>query len=1090
MALNRPTILIIGPLTVNSDARALGQQSLALDSGGGYKIGAARQPERQQGKGCSMRHRRDLVLLAVLAMVIPSALAAPVTLWWEAEDAADHNFPDRSPYSPATLDADRLSGGNWLSASGNRYGEALYAEYRVEVPRAGVYSFWTRKFWYYGPFRWRFDDAPWKHCGETIGLADSVELRRLVPANWVWLGRVELPAGIHRLRIETTDAVAQVVDDKAIPPVSRETVESAPAEWCTITMPKRVAFGQRVPVTVSYRGIEKPTRLCCDMGWVHDNKEWGGYLVSGAPIPEVQGSGTHTFEMEVKRKTDGMASVLCTVYLSDEGRWASRTRSAQSVAVPVGIGTTQPGASPACFDCFLLTDGLFVPRGKLRPGEKSGAREEGWLPFEPDVDTFQNSALLDLRTMNHTRCGEKGYLRTRGADLVFEGAPDTPVKFWGSCVGSGVVLQDPSTVDHFARRLAKLGINMVRLHGKLHGGDEKDPLAISDDYLDHLNYFVAALGREGIYLMLNTYYDHWLRAAEELQKYGYEKGAMAPQFQFIHPAGQKLWKRWVRRILTARNPYTGRVNADDPTIAIVQIVNEDNYFWYTFQPYSGIPAEVTHVLEDRFSDWLRQKYGSLEEARKAWGKGYSLVQGDDFAKGRVGLLRAQALRRPGKCPQRTFDTVEFLTEDLRGVFGGFQTYLKKDLGFRGLVNAGNWLSTDPRVLGPLDKHANAVCDVMDRHGVGWYKGPVSQAKTWTYTVGDTYQDLSPLRDPEGTPLTDTQYAGKVHVISEPKSPMPNHLRTDWIPFMAVYSSIQGTDAVTHFAGEHYWASKYRRWSIDTPAHLCQAPATALIFRNRYVSEGPTVVDEVLKLGDLYQLKGAAAAGVVGMDEMTEANIPSGGRASVDRIGTLDPLAYYVGLVQRTITERGGKSEIADLKRYIDRDAKIIRSANGQAIWDWGIGCLTLDAPCAQGVVGYLREAGVKALGDVTIRGGNEYGSVLVVSMDKQPLTNSRKVLVQVMSQDRNFGYRTRPVRVTDEKRGEIDVLEIVDTGQAPILFRKLSGHVTLRRSDADSLKVTALDAGGYPLRELPSGAAGEVRVDFLPDCFYYVIQAP
>jgi hypothetical protein len=151
-----------------------------------------------------MKTMRSFALPAVASIALLAAHAAggQPFLWWEGEAPQETNFPDRSAFSPATdEERGKLSQGQWLSSDG-RQSEILFASYRVDVPQAGTYDFWVRKFWKHGPFRWRFDDAPWRACSKEVALADNVTIRHLVCANWVHLGKVELPAGSTTLRIE------------------------------------------------------------------------------------------------------------------------------------------------------------------------------------------------------------------------------------------------------------------------------------------------------------------------------------------------------------------------------------------------------------------------------------------------------------------------------------------------------------------------------------------------------------------------------------------------------------------------------------------------------------------------------------------------------------------------------------------------------------------------------------------------------------------------------------------------------------------------------------------------------------------------
>ena len=132
-----------------------------------------------------------------------NAFADEPTVWWEAEDARQTNLRQDFAFSPGSdAEREKLSGGVWIGADGVRTGDVLSADYDISVPRAGTYYLWVRKFYRHGPFRWRFDDRPWRECSGKVVMADKVALRRHVVANWIYLGRADLPEGKHAFRIE------------------------------------------------------------------------------------------------------------------------------------------------------------------------------------------------------------------------------------------------------------------------------------------------------------------------------------------------------------------------------------------------------------------------------------------------------------------------------------------------------------------------------------------------------------------------------------------------------------------------------------------------------------------------------------------------------------------------------------------------------------------------------------------------------------------------------------------------------------------------------------------------------------------------
>jgi hypothetical protein len=107
----------------------------------------------------------------------------------------------------------------------------------------------------------------------------------------------------------------------------------------------------------------------------------------------------------------------------------------------------------------------------------------------------------------------------------------------------------------------------------------------------------------------------------------------------------------------------------------------------------------------------------------------------------------------------------------------------------------------------------------------------------------------------------------------------------------------------------------------------------------------------------------------------------------------------------------------------------------------------------------------------------DYGSILLVSMDDQPLAASRKMLLQIMSEDENFGWSAPGSGLRP----------IVDVGGPPIVVRRFAGEVSLTRSDAASLRVTPLDWGGRPNRAAPAFRdARQIRL--APTTIYYLLE--
>ena len=715
-----------------------------------------------------------------------------------------------------------------------------------------------------------------------------------------------------------------------------------------------------------------------------------------------------------------------------------------------------------------LALGLTLIMGLAEWGYAAAAADKAddWFEFKPPRDSFTPAA-LDLRALlNEPQAGSRGRVIAKGGDLVFEKTGEK-ARFWGVVADSWFWPRPKPEIDYISRRLAKAGVNLVRLH--IPRGDSPP-----DRFLDVVHYMTHALKEQGVYVYLN-----WYCTANN--------GELTNLFYF-DPDEQQRHKAWARSVLAPKNPYTGMSLAQDPAVAAVELLDEDSLFFWTFSPDRDGLRQKMPILQKRFGEWLKKKYGSLEKAVEHWGPD-KYPKGDDFGAGRVAMYGAGFLGSYDwavnqRNQERARDQARFMTEVMREWYGSMKTWLRDELGYRGLVVGSNWKTADERVLGPLDQYANQAADITARNT--YFGGPCIGEPGWAVAAGQIFQDLSALREPEQAVLMHIQCSGYPYIMTEGGWAMPNRFRTEEPFLVAAYYSLQGIDGYCPFRLQYDWLAGPDKWPIMTPATMGQYPAAAVIYRRGYVKEGPVAINEALSLKDAYALKGGALSKPLGLDAIQAARVPSGQRAEVDALPSVDPLAFFVGPVMQTIAENPGKSFFhPDLPKLIDRKEKIVRSATGELALDYGKGVATINAPCAQGAAGFLQAAGRMTLTDVAIDLKNEYGTVLVVSLDGKPLKESAKILVQVMTEDTFSGWKTEPTQAELEQgKGRVACQRIISTGGAPMLVRSFKGTVTLKRPDAGALKVTALDPNGYAIRDVPGGAA---PLTLLPDCIYYIV---
>jgi hypothetical protein len=242
-----------------------------------------------------------------------------------------------------------------------------------------------------------------------------------------------------------------------------------------------------------------------------------------------------------------------------------------------------------------------------------------------------------------------------------------------------------------------------------------------------------------------------------------------------------------------------------------------------------------------------------------------------------------------------------------------------------------------------------------------------------------------------------------------------------------------------------------------PASLALYPAQALLYRRGLVKETEPVVVVNANPEDMFQLRGTAFTDPSAGD----ANRSNEGGRDTSK-GGVELWRFATGKVRLDFTEEKSGTVLA------------AKNATREIDWQHERGLFLVRAPQTQGVTGFLKDAGRIEFDDLTINAGMPFGVVWAVAMDNQPLSRSGKILLEVMSEERNSGFTTEgaPQR------------KILDLGHTPIIVRQLSGEVRFKRADAGKLRVTALDVNGCP----KGSASTADRIVLQPDTIYYLIE--
>jgi hypothetical protein len=713
--------------------------------------------------------------------------------------------------------------------------------------------------------------------------------------------------------------------------------------------------------------------------------------------------------------------------------------------------------------------------------------DQTWA-FQYPADGLRDGALLDLRSLNEQVAGEKGVV-TISPDGDFRDGAGKPLRFWA--INAKFDFDKPEDYDRSARFLAKMGVNLARLHADLAPKDGKSPLDQPDQKeIDRIWRAVAALKKQGIYSVISPYWRMKPSAAQGID--GYNGDADAWGVQYFNPKLRAAYKAWVTKLYGDKNPYTGVRLADDAAVAVISTQNEDSLFFWTFQ---GIKEPQKKLLGHQFGEWLVKKYGSLDKAGEAWGG--EKAAGDDFAKGDVGLLPTFAINQaPAGKANRAADQVEFMARTQFDYYQDIHAHYRS-LGCKQLINASNWQTADAIRLGDIERWTYTADEVL---AVNKYYGGKHDGDNngWRIDPGHTFTNETGVRDLKGLPTNLKQVVGKPMMITESSWVNPNRYQAEGPFLMAAYQSLSGVDCYFWFAqtsaeydsdfalgfpflniqGQH----PPFKWSCSIPALMGAFPANALAFRRGDIAKGKPAVHETRSLTSMFRREYPIIAEAAEFDP----NRREGGEAQAEAeknhlTGGVDPLAFFVGPVEVDYGADAAKTIVAaDLAKHIDAAKKTVTSNTGEISMDYGRGLCVVDTARSKGVCGFLKDAGGSfTLTDAVITSGNRYAAINVVALDDQPLKSSKQVLIQYGSISRATGWETKDLGGGKE--------QITNVGHKPWQVVKADATVTL--GNAVLTKAVALDPAGFPTAApvMVKREGGKLTVTLPADALYVVL---
>ncbi len=686
-----------------------------------------------------------------------------------------------------------------------------------------------------------------------------------------------------------------------------------------------------------------------------------------------------------------------------------------------------PATHDADFDlsvASVVLDSRPVPPAVVRPVDT-----RGWWAY-PGVDpAARKGTALDLGFLDDAPAGRHGRVRTQGEDFVFDDG--SPVRFFGINVVASSNFPTHAQADAMARLLAEMGVNLTRHHhleavwsNRNIFGSDTQTLRRDPESMDRFDYLVAALQKRGIYQYFDLLVSRHPLAADGVADPADLADGWKIMAEFA-PDLLRLERGFITAFLGHRNRYTGRRYADDPGVAMVDIINEDSLFYRGSSGDFSARGAYAGVLQGLFNAWLRAHYPDRAALLRAWAPqapGQRGLGPDEDPWARTPTARPLASWQDDSwsslSPARARDEERFNYDTQTGYYRSIITLLRT-LGYRGLVTGSNhWTSS------PGDLLANASLGTyIDRHA--YFAHPQGG---WGYVPAVSFDPRPMLRTPGlGVvgELAQRRVRGLPFIAGEWQCAAPNRYRADAVLDMAAACDLQDWSAV-QFAFLHSNQGDLRRFAgpldnnfnvANQPAMLALWPAAAMLARR----------------GDL----GPAPAS--GFTPMTRdaalwpgTSLPDPGRAVLsEECGVdFDPAPGAPGPGPAVV--RGA---------YSVGDGGAVRH-------DPTRGVLLIDTAGTQAEAGFLsaladHPSGLRA----EVR--NPYAVVVATALDTNRLDSARKVLLSAVADAVNTGQAYTAA-------GD----QLARPGTAPVLVEPVVGRVWVRLPRTRRARVWALDPSG------------------------------
>ncbi|OHB76194.1 MAG: hypothetical protein A2Z25_22660 [Planctomycetes bacterium RBG_16_55_9] len=666
-------------------------------------------------------------------------------------------------------------------------------------------------------------------------------------------------------------------------------------------------------------------------------------------------------------------------------------------------------------------------------------REIEMEPFT--INWRQNrDSLVHLSFLLDAPAGKDGFVRILNGHLA---KPDGErFRIWGINFTAASCFPSKEDAPAVAEHLARFGINCVRFHfldsswaASLFAQGRDDTRALNPEQLDRLDYFVAELKKQGIYTNLNLNVGRNFRKGDGVKDYEYL--GLAKIINYFDEQVQALHKEYANQLLTHYNPYTKSEYRQEPAVAVVELVNENSIVeaWFSDRllgkntdkrpgTWTDITAWYANQLTAKYNEWLKGRLSSteLKALRDVAGVGANelvpRLTRNDFA----------------AAPKERFHLeAAFYMELEHDYFQEMYRYLKETLGVRALI-VGTSDHNHGKTGYPLLTSTSQM-DVVDGHVYWQHPSYLTDPKTGrrTFSIRNTPMVNEPFNSTV-VQLSRSAVAGKPYTVSETNHPFPNEYACEGIPTLTAYAAFHDWDGIFFYTFEHKDPTD---WKANMPGHFEIRPDPVRMTN--------------LAAGALMFLRGNVRPALTTIPRSYSIEQVREGIRSPYSEGSYFTHGFSPFLPLRHTTRITGFDDESGEYPQVGRDSPVV-SDTGELAWYYsedGKGLVSVETAESQALIGFAKDH-KQALRNLSAKVENEFCSIVITSLDAQPISRSERLLLVATARSANTGM------IWNEKRTSLS-----EWGSAPMVIEPVKGTISLRNLESiEHIEAIPLDGSG------------------------------